>query len=1112
MNIPKTNIHLYKQWYYALLLAMLSPLLSSCNDTLDTSTDIPDSSVTLRVSALNKIGTQIKEVSRDNKIADLDILVFDSKNEFAYKGVVTDLTWDDGDYIISTRLTVSDSEKDTYNIVLLANSRYELARQYIRKGDPIGEVLNSLNFSAKAEEEDESIVSCWNDQEKLIPMWGETSQVEVRKSGLYTLSSGLTKSKKIERINLLRAVAKVHISMQSQSRFTENVDHELQEVYAYNSVNKGRIAPTYSAKSYDVESPTLPSLSKDNYEQVVLVQKGAEGEFYLLENKVQPEANRTMLAVGLQHRESSVVRYYKLEIRNEFDKKNKLLSDPKFSPLLRNREYDIEIVNVKGAGSSTPDEAIAGQSACEVTLSVSDWKTYIREIDLQGKEFFSIKNREIVFPFFSFKPLVLDGTTEYKEVKVSNTKQVSIQTNLLSKYVHLKGDDELTDKMGIIDQVGVFKTNKLYDLSLQYGDKQQISYKDTLNHTLTIDPQLDTSNGEVSMSHFDLKIAQLDVPMTIKTLKAGSLPNKETTCVPYGTYVKGRTVNRLFKGHYVLLLIPIDQNNVGIGSEIHAYTSSENFTDYGIKFYTESNFDDTNIYSYRITKQDIRVLEDKRGVLCDYAVVPLLAKGKPTNVGEGTFTLNYSVITGDELCNGELKFKLDIYEYLGDKDIMVTPKVLFVADQYDFSPAVVEPSGITSILDELMTAIVNGVLDEAKRLAKKYTEVLGAFDPYLESNKNLARLLFNEEIFGLNRYSNIAMHPYLDENDNLNEGYIKRVNSLADLGSPDNLRDYDVVFYINSAVSDELYNSPSYVRMLTELIKSEEIVFIQAPSRTVSYGTYTDKVMLSLFKEALEVNHSSPMTKNERVIYVEGQGKPESMFKDTYKHSYLMLRNNLLDYVTDPKVATRAFEHLEYNNDLAAGIDKVKDFSKILRIGKDMFNTHDDAVFFPQNPSNGFFTMRYDLSYLDMPPTSDTFKKYFNCIGRDFIFWELLNMDNALDSFLNLLNSKNVDFGYRPVIAEAKDYNYLWVGSSYFFDDRSMAVIEAKEYNKKYYYPLVSHHKPIYGGWGGLISEQIPTHSALFFVNIMHWAIDKTQEKYERKSQSIFSHLKEDEK
>ncbi|MDR1881858.1 MAG: hypothetical protein LBR26_03635, partial [Prevotella sp.] len=202
-----------------------------------------------------------------------------------------------------------------------------------------------------------------------FPMWGLTAS-SVSLAGTSSISS----------ISLLRSVARIDVGLKFPDNVTDGTEaaaglgstFTLEEVYLYNSLNKGSIAPhsgNYSGTTATAPSiPTSPDpgindspvpsyLSSNGAADGFTSNKSCMRAIYMAEHAAGTNAltNNPYLVIGGKYNGSGTVTYYRLDFVNGSYPNQTFLS------VLRNHRYRFNITGVSGPGYTSADLAAAAR-------------------------------------------------------------------------------------------------------------------------------------------------------------------------------------------------------------------------------------------------------------------------------------------------------------------------------------------------------------------------------------------------------------------------------------------------------------------------------------------------------------------------------------------------------------------------------------------------------------------------------------------------------------------------------------------------------------------------------------------------------------------------------
>ncbi|MDR1882152.1 MAG: hypothetical protein LBR26_05145 [Prevotella sp.] len=226
------------------------------------------------------------------------------------------------------------------------------------------------------------------DGSKTFPMWGMTDSP--------VLLAGIT-------ISLLRSVARIDVGLKFPDNVTDGAEtaaglestFTLEEVYLYNSLNKGSIAPysgkysgtTVTAPSIPTSSPTpgvnpaIPYLATDP-DDGFSSNKSCMNAIYMAEHA---EGNRNALSTnpylvigGRYGSLANPITYYRLDfVSGSYPGQT-------FLPVLRNHRYLFNITEVKGPGYTTVDLAAEARPV-NLTYDLSATDESLASYDYNGQ-------------------------------------------------------------------------------------------------------------------------------------------------------------------------------------------------------------------------------------------------------------------------------------------------------------------------------------------------------------------------------------------------------------------------------------------------------------------------------------------------------------------------------------------------------------------------------------------------------------------------------------------------------------------------------------------------------------------------------------------------------
>ena len=197
-----------------------------------------------------------------------------------------------------------------------------------------------------------------------LPMFGQSGQVTVDNS--LTQISGAT---------LHRMVARINVNLSNDPILRGNF--KLKSVHLYNTNDRGHIVPSPASIYWDagqdyVVAPTIPIDVQRHTGPIAYtafdagsVDVAMNNSIYLFETEAQPSKplEQTCVVVGGWYGTDSKESYYRIDLKK---------ANGDFMHVLRNHNYELQIVSVEGAGYETPDDAFRGNSAL-LTAVVTQW-------------------------------------------------------------------------------------------------------------------------------------------------------------------------------------------------------------------------------------------------------------------------------------------------------------------------------------------------------------------------------------------------------------------------------------------------------------------------------------------------------------------------------------------------------------------------------------------------------------------------------------------------------------------------------------------------------------------------------------------------------------------
>lgn len=309
---------------------------------------------------------------------------------FWYKApIIGGLVFDENDPTkaeATIKLVKSESDNDMYSITIIANhdiSDAEIQQWYSKPG-----VYSDFIYDLPGK---------WNADDtnpELFPMCGESDPFNV------------TENMSNIKINMVRALARIDVGLGftvengKWSEKAEGIENfSLKEVKVYRTYDKIATAPT---KDYRFE-PTIPHTAtrrEDNNPLSYTLPNDIGGnalvrEIYVPEADIaSPVSNDNVhcLVIGGYYRGSTTMTYYRLDFSTLGD------DFRTYYYLLRNHRYIFNITEVMGPGFSTAEEALKSHATInKIGYDLIVWDETIHEMEVQGKYYFGLDQRDILF-------------------------------------------------------------------------------------------------------------------------------------------------------------------------------------------------------------------------------------------------------------------------------------------------------------------------------------------------------------------------------------------------------------------------------------------------------------------------------------------------------------------------------------------------------------------------------------------------------------------------------------------------------------------------------------------------------------------------------------------
>lgn len=192
-----------------------------------------------------------------------------------------------------------------------------------------------------------------------FPMWGETTA---------TITDATTQ---ITGVSLLRSIARVEVVLDNAVITAANF--KIDEVYIYNSKNKGHIVPDpINITAGKATSATVPTGSINNatplaYSVPTSMDKAFLRSIYIYEAAAVAQgkaSDATCIVIGGTYGTDTQPSYYRLDFM-QADKKT-------YRDILRNHKYVVNITSVKGTGYDTKEDAFNSHSL-NIEAETREW-------------------------------------------------------------------------------------------------------------------------------------------------------------------------------------------------------------------------------------------------------------------------------------------------------------------------------------------------------------------------------------------------------------------------------------------------------------------------------------------------------------------------------------------------------------------------------------------------------------------------------------------------------------------------------------------------------------------------------------------------------------------
>lgn len=368
------------------LLLALTGILSSC--ITDRNEDMPDGNITGEETSV-RVSLQMPAAAPNTyAISDIDENAVKTVDVFAFKAVATDAQHPSGwAYAYKVKgsaiadATTNDAikSKKQFTVMLIKNrdpQRFVVLANVRDEVDALGDIAVGADKDALLARLQASNVSNWNannddskpqddpNRFRNFPMWGEVTA---------TLIDGVTE---ITGVGMLRNIARLDVVLGDDVIAANNF--QLNELYIYNSKNKGYIVPApANISSTKATAATVPADATDyaawnnatplKYTIPAAMKTAFERTAYLFEAKAVAQdkaSNATCIVVGGTYGTDTKISYYRLDF---------LLADGKtYKDVLRNHQYRANIIKVEGRGYPTPEDAF-NSASLNILAEIIEW-------------------------------------------------------------------------------------------------------------------------------------------------------------------------------------------------------------------------------------------------------------------------------------------------------------------------------------------------------------------------------------------------------------------------------------------------------------------------------------------------------------------------------------------------------------------------------------------------------------------------------------------------------------------------------------------------------------------------------------------------------------------
>ncbi|MDR1884443.1 MAG: hypothetical protein LBR26_16970 [Prevotella sp.] len=411
------------------LLAALFLCLGSCKNADDeflpddVLPPVPEGYVRMQITvpSLTPVSTYALSSVDETHVSEVDVLVFGSDSKYLCHAAVVEpskITDTGSTKTFDVDLRGAGNITSAY-VMVVANASVDTTG--FAASQPTKEaVMQSMTFSSSGK---------WNvtgnSNFKPFPMWGMTA-TPVSLAGTSSISS----------ISLLRSVARIDVGIKFPDNVTNGTEtaaglgstFTLEEIYLYNSLDKGSVAPyssSYSGTTVTApsipDSPSAPGVNNSPVPSYLSSNGAADGfsankfsctgAIYMAEHAAGDRnalSDNPYLVIGGKYNGSGTVTYYRLD----FVSGN--YPDQEFLPVLRNHRYRFNITGVAGPGYTSADLAAAARPV-NLTYDLSATDESLASYVYDGQYALGVSQDEYV----------LDRASTENAYKKNNTLKVS---------------------------------------------------------------------------------------------------------------------------------------------------------------------------------------------------------------------------------------------------------------------------------------------------------------------------------------------------------------------------------------------------------------------------------------------------------------------------------------------------------------------------------------------------------------------------------------------------------------------------------------------------------------------------------------------------------------